>query len=543
MKSIAILQARTSSSRLPAKVLLPINGVPLAVLAAKRAANTGRNVVVATSCLASDDALAEVIEAHGIVCFRGSLENPLERIVHALREYSDDVVVFRLTADNVFPDGKLLDEIEVAFAEGKHEYLCCTGAEAGLPYGVSVEVTRLRHLRWALCNAVDAFDTEHVTPMIIRRFGRRYFDHYKSLKLGLLRCTVDSLDDYLLVQRVFRVFADAVSVSCEDLIRELSECSGPPLVSQAVDKLVFGTVQLGLDYGVSNKSGRPDLAKACEMLRKAVCNGVKYIDTARAYGASEAVVGAAFADGWAGRAKIVTKLSPLLKCPQDASPLWVRAAVDASIFESCYQLGVKALDVVMLHRGVQLDQWGAEGWKRLVELQQQGIITALGVSVQNPLELQRALCEPLISYIQLPYNLFDWRWDEAISLIESVKSTRRLTIHVRSALLQGLLVSDINEVWEAAHVADPIAVRKWLDDKVIDLNRSGSVDLCLAYLRALPWVDGIAVGMENISQLIENLKLFDKPSLTPDQISAIRATRPRLTERTLNPACWLRVEQ
>lgn len=542
MKSIAVLQARTSSSRLPAKVLLPINGIPLAVLAAKRAANTGRDVVVATSSLASDDALAEVVEAHGIICFRGSLENPLERIVHALREYSDDVVVFRLTADNVFPDGKLLDEIEVAFVHGKHEYLCCTGAEAGLPYGVSVEVTRLGHLRWALCNAVDALDTEHVTPMIIRRYGRHYFERYKSLGLGLLRCTVDNLDDYLLVQRVFKVFTDAVSVPCEDLIRELSECSDRPVVSQAVDKLVFGAVQLGLDYGVSNNSGPPDLAQAGEMLRKAVGNGVKYIDTARAYGASEAVVGAVFAGGWMGRARIVTKLSPLLNCPDDASPLWVRAAVDASIFESCYQLRVKVLDVVMLHRAAQLDQWGAEGWKRLVELRQQGIITALGVSVQNPLELQRALCESLISYIQLPYNLFDWRWDEAISLIESVKSTRMLTIHVRSALLQGLLVSDRDEIWEAAHVENPSEVRKWLDNQVVNLNRSGSVDLCFAYLRALPWIDGIAVGMENVSQLMENLELFDKPSLNSAQVAAIRATRPRLTGRTLNPACWSRVK-
>lgn len=541
MTSVAVLQARTSSSRLPGKVMLPINGIPLAVLAAKRAGNTGRHVIVATSSLASDDGLADTVEANGLVCFRGSLENPLERMVCALDAYSDDLIVFRLTADNVFPDGQLLDEIEEVFVRGGYEYLCCNGIESGLPYGVSAEVTRLKHLRWALSNAVDAFDTEHVTPLIVRRFGASYFTSYKSLGLGLLRCTVDNLDDYLLVQRVFKVFTDTIRASCKDLMVELSGCVGRPVVVHASDKLVFGTVQLGLDYGVNNRSGRPGLVLAGEMLRTAVTNGVKYIDTARAYGASEAVVGAAFKGGWEGRASVITKLSPLSDCPENADLSWVRTAVDASVFESCYHLGVKVLSVVMLHRTAQLDQWSGVAWERLIELRKTGVITALGSSVQNPLELQRALSEPLVSYIQLPCNLLDWRWDDVISLIEETKRVRPLTVHVRSALLQGLLISDNDISWRLAHVEDPAMVYEWLNDQVSSSNRSGIVDLCLAYLRALPWVDGIAVGMENATQLAENLNLFDKPYLDLAQVSRIQATRPRLREQTLNPACWSRV--
>ncbi|WP_315337184.1 aldo/keto reductase [Pseudomonas grimontii] len=543
MTSVAVLQARTSSSRLPGKVLLPINGIPLAVLAAKRAANTGRYVIVATSALSSDDGLAETIEANGLACFRGSLENPLERMVNALEAYSDDAIIFRLTADNVFPDGHLLDEIEEVFVQGESDYLCCNGIEAGLPYGVSAEVTRLGHLRWALKNAVSSFDTEHVTPMIIRRFGTRYFDRYKSLGLGLLRCTVDNLDDYLLVQRVFRSFADPVKASCKDLIIELSGDAGRPVVVQPSEKLVFGAVQLGLDYGVNNRSGRPSLALAGEMLRTAVTNGVKYIDTARAYGASEAVVGAAFKGGWEGRASVITKLSPLSNCPENADLSWVRDAVDASIFESCYHLGAKALNVVMLHRTAQLDQWSGAAWRRLIELRQTGVITALGSSVQNPSELRRALSEPLVSYIQMPCNLLDWRWDDVIPLIQETKLTRPVIIHVRSALLQGLLVNENEANWQLAHVEDPAAVHEWLKGQVSSSIRSGIVDLCLAYLRALPWIDGIAVGMENATQLAENLALFEKPCLDAAQVSEIQATRPLLGQQTLNPACWLRAEK
>lgn len=540
MTSIAVLQARTSSSRLPGKVLLPINGIPLAVLAAKRAANTGREVIVATSSLTSDDALADVLNAHGLNCFRGSLESPLERIVRALDAYPDSAIVFRLTADNVFPDGLLLDEIEEAFVQGEYEYLCCNGIESGLPYGVSAEVTRVGHLRWALDNAVDAFDTEHVTPLIIRRFGRCYFEHYKSRRLGLLRCTVDNLDDYLLVQKLFRSVTDPVNVPCEELMQRLEASPSRPIVTQAPDKLVFGTVQLGLDYGVSNKSGRPDLTQARKMLRTAVINGVKYIDTARAYGTSEAVVGAAFKGGWEGRATVITKLSPLADCPADADPLWVRAAVDASIFESCHQLETNTLDVVMLHRAAQFVQWQGAAWERLAELRQQGVVAALGVSVQNPVELQRALEEPLVSHIQLPCNLLDWRWDDSIQLIKEAKQGRSLIVHVRSALLQGLLVNDNEASWRSAHVDDSATVREWLDNQASTFGRSSIADLCFAYLRALTWVDGIAVGMENTEQLLENLDLFCKPSLEPGQISALQASRPRLTELALNPACWMR---
>lgn len=539
MISVAVLQARTTSSRLPGKVLLPVNGIPLAVLAAKRAANTGRNVIVATSLLASDDGLADTIEANGLVCFRGSLDNPLERMVHALEGYSDDTIVFRLTADNIFPDGNLLDEMEKVFLQGGYDYLCCGGIEAGLPYGVSAEATRLRHLRWALGVAVDSFDKEHVTPLIIRRFGVSYFDRYKSLSLGLLRCTVDNLDDYLLVCDVLKVFKDPINISYKELILELSNCASRPIVDQPVNKLVFGAAQLGLEYGVNNHSGRPCVALAGEMLRMAIVNGVEYIDTARAYGVSEAVVGAAINGGWKGRASVITKLSPLSDCPEHANSAWVRSAVDASIFESCYQLGLKELSVVMLHRAVQLEQWGGAAWHRLIELQKMGVIKAIGVSVQNPSELQRALEEPLIGYVQLPCNLLDWRWDDMVSLIEKVKLSRPLIVHVRSGLLQGLLVSNSEGAWNSAHVNDSTAIREWLSAQTISLGCSNVADLCMAYLRGLSWVDGIALGMENSIQVAENIRLFAKPPLNSHQISMLQTTRPLLSEQTLNPAYWL----
>lgn len=201
--------------------------MPVAVLAAKRAANTGREVIVATSANPSDDELATLIQKAGLRGFRGSLEDTLDRVVNALSGLDDRTVVFRLTADNVFPDGPLLDQMEEEFLKGNLEYLCCNGKPSGLPFGMSVEVTRLGHLRDAARESVFPYDREHVTPYVVRKFGQTFFQRYKDLDKGHLRCTIDYPEDYLRVQQVFSGIADPVHVSALELISRLAEISGP----------------------------------------------------------------------------------------------------------------------------------------------------------------------------------------------------------------------------------------------------------------------------------------------------------------------------
>lgn len=538
MNSIAVLQARTNSSRLPGKVLLPIKGVPLAVLAAKRAANTGRDVIVATSLESSDDGLAALIQSHGLRCFRGSLENTLDRVVNALTTYDDQTIVFRLTADNVFPDGALLDEVEGEFLAKGLEYLCCNGEYSGLPYGMSVEVTRLCHLREAASESTSAYDQEHVTPYVIRKFGSTFFQKYKYLKKSHFRCTIDCLDDYLGIQKVFLNVIDPVQESSFALMNRLEKVPFQPLASSPTPKLVLGTVQLGGNYGIANTTGQPNKKECQELIKTAIANGVIYLDTARAYGNSEAMIGQSLKSGWGGRAKIITKLSPLQDCPQDAPISILHAFVDASIFESCSALGVQKIDVLMLHRASHLSDWNGGVWQRLLDLQSSGVIGELGASVQNPEELSKALAVSKIHFIQLPFNLLDWRWDSIIPEILATKASRKLTIHVRSALLQGLLPSMDDGHWLRANVAQAFTIRDWLLNQVVACHRVNITDLCLSYVNALAWVDGIAIGIDNMSQLIENINHFNLPPLSAAQVEKIQNTRPKLSEATLNPAFW-----
>jgi spore coat polysaccharide biosynthesis protein SpsF len=540
MSSVAVLQARTSSSRLPGKVLLPVDGVPLAVLAALRAGNTGRRVVLATSTEASDDALAATAREHGLTCYRGSLESPLQRFVDSLAGYPDRTVVFRLTGDNTFPDGALLDELEQAFLDGGHGYLCCNGELSGLPYGLSVEVFWLEGLRWTLAQGPSAHDHEHVTPMLRRQHGERYFERYRDVGWSVGRCTVDCLDDYLLVKRVFAQVQDPLNASWKTLCQHLFADPQTPSIRHPLSKLVLGTVQLGMPYGINNRSGMPSIEQGRAIIREAIRHGVACIDTARAYGDSEAVVGGALSEGWAGRARVITKLAPLAELAEDSPHSQVRAAVRASVFESCQKLGVARLDVLMLHRAAHLHACSGQVWGELLGLVDSGVIGELGASVQSPDELALALDNPRVRYVQLPLNLLDGRWDALVPRIEQVRAQRGLTVHVRSALLQGLLVSDDDRLWQRAHVAQSAQVRGQLLGWAARFARADLADLCLAYVRGLSWVDGVCLGMETLAQLHDNACLFQHPPLQPEQIQAIVLERPQFGEQTLNPASWQR---
>lgn len=542
MTSVAILQARTSSVRLPAKVLLPVAGIPLVVLAARRASNSGRDIIVATSQDPNDDRLAETIENYNLTCFRGSLDNTLERVVEALAAYQDDTIVFRLTGDNVFPDGALLDELEQDFQNRTLDYLCCNGEPSGLPYGLSVEVTRLQHLREAHHTTTDDHDREHVTPYIRRKFGETFFSKYKTRNQGTLRCTIDTLEDYLRVQNVFRSLSDPVTVPWADLVERLATLNDAPANIAPDSKLILGTAQLGQAYGITNQTGQPDAQHAEILLKSAINNGVRYLDTARAYGNSEAIIGQCLNQDWRERVRIITKLSPLADCPQQGDDEMLNRQIEASIKQSCAALGQQELDIVLLHSASHLTAWHGLAWRQLLDMQQAGRIKHLGASVSTPEELQSVLQEPAIGFIQLPFNILDHRWRSLRADIEAARQQRNLVVHIRSIFLQGLLLSTDPTLWRHAHCPIPRAVQSWLMEQTDKYCRKGVIDLCLSYTRAQSWADGIIIGVEQMTQLDEIIRLFDSALLSEEALLNIEVGRPVLPEAFLDPAQWSPLE-
>ena len=543
---LIIIQSRLSSTRLPAKALLPIAGYPSVVLCALRAENSSHSVLVATSDEEPDDLIVNVLDLNGIQFFRGSHNNVLSRFTKATESFPEHTLIVRLTADNVFPDGSFIDELLEQFLGAGVDYLGTNSPNDGLPYGMSAEVFTLNCLRQADKNAISKHDREHVTPWIKTNCKVAQFSYSNAgLDWVRYRCTLDNYDDYLRLARVSKEIYDPVNVSWQDLVAQLKKTSydqgalyAPALQMQdgiMHSRLTLGTVQLGLEYGVANATGLPNSAQIISLLQSASSHGVSCFDTARAYGKSEEEIGNFLSSGYQNQVRVVTKLGLLNELTDSSSEASVISAVNASFFQSCHSLGLKKIDTFLLHRWDHYVGWGGAVWKRLLELKNSGLIRVLGVSVSNPNEAIEALQDSEIGHLQCPVNLLDWRW-KSEDFITAVSARPDVVIHARSVLLQGLLTLDTKD-WFSMPELDTNKVCNFLDKMVVDLERENRIDLCIAYVLSLPWVTSLVIGVETLEQLQTNLGYMNKP-LSIDELKMIEENCPLVPEQFLNPANW-----
>jgi aryl-alcohol dehydrogenase-like predicted oxidoreductase len=195
-------------------------------------------------------------------------------------------------------------------------------------------------------------------------------------------------------------------------------------------KLALGTVQFGGRYGAFNAVGRPALDEVARILDAAEAAGIGTLDTARAYGESEAVLGALRA---ADRFSIVTKVEPLGDAGADA--------IDRSIDASLDALRTDRIEALMLHAAADL--LGPEGdanWKAMEWAAAGGRCGRIGVSVYRPDEAATIMSRYPIGIIQLPASLVDQRFARAGILDRCAE--RGVEVHARSVFLQGFLLAD-----------------------------------------------------------------------------------------------------
>jgi len=537
-----VLQARTNSSRLPGKALLPVAGIPSAVLAGLRAARSGFAVTVATSDSPSNDSLAAAFRAAGLAVFRGNEQDVLGRFAAATSALPEDTIVVRLTGDNVFPDGDFIALLIRSLHAAGADIMGSQGA-SGLPYGLSAEAFRLSLLRQAAASATAPFDREHVTPWLYRNGHSADFALQAAERdLSCLRCTLDIPDDYRTLTHVFEGITDPVAVDWRELVTRLARLPESPALCvprnrRGGSRLVLGTAQLGAPYGSVRKTRVPSEAESVALVRNAIRHGITQIDTARAYTGSEARLGAAFAEGWGSRVQVITKLSPLTDIPTDAPETATEKAVDASIAVSCEKLGLSSLPVLLLHRAAHLTQWNGVAWRRLLQLQAEGQIGQLGVSVQSVAEAQDALAVAEVRHIQLACNILDTRWADA-GIAALAASRPDVTVHARSALLQGVLLQTDAAAWPRISGLNIAAISGWLAQMTEQFGRRDVADLCYAWLRSQNWIDAVVVGMESEAQLADNVALFARPELEKAAMMEIARTRPALPASLFNPALW-----
>ena len=205
-----------------------------------------------------------------------------------------------------------------------------------------------------------------------------------------------------------------------------------------VSRLVLGTAQLGMPYGIANRSGQPDFKTAIEIIKTAWKNGIREFDTAQAYGISESILGKALsALGISREARIVTKLDPELNPLDDKE---IKKALERSL----ERLHVPSLHGLMLHREEWLEYQDEGLNATLKQFVDQGLTSHLGVSLYSPLKSIRALESDLFDMIQVPANILDRRFENVgVFQLADEKGTQ---VYIRSVFLQGLLVMKPDEL-------------------------------------------------------------------------------------------------
>src|SRR5258708_36123447 len=196
-------------------------------------------------------------------------------------------------------------------------------------------------LRRAHAMASSQHDREHVTPWIRRNCTMTIHtpQGLETADFSHLRCTIDDEEDYKRVVRLFEGVADPIRIGWLELTKKLARLPGEPefrlpyrVSSRGIQsELTLGTAQLGMEYGIVNREGQPPPQLAIRMVRAAIAHGVKTLDTARAYGEAEAVLGEALKGTWRARGEGITKTHPLPAIGPVPAPSESLAAADRDL--------------------------------------------------------------------------------------------------------------------------------------------------------------------------------------------------------------------
>jgi len=284
-------------------------------------------------------------------------------------------------------------------------------------------------------------------------------------------------------------------------------------------KLLLGTAQFGLNYGIANSTGILGAHEVSSILDLASTLGIDMLDTASAYGKSEKAIG----DYSGNRFRIVTKLTQVPELCDDAYG-WVKE----EFFSSLRRLKADQVFGLLLHSPKQLlSPVGSEIYRALTEIRDKGFASKIGISIYSPDELPALLGNYDFDLIQAPMNIFDRR------IIDSGWAQRLcdmgVELHTRSTFLQGLLLlpestrpSKFN-TW-ARHWS---LWDNWLFESNLTPQRA-----CILFSLQQTLVDRVLVGVDNTFHLQE---LVDCICGT---VGNFPEFPPFEDERILDPSKW-----
>jgi aryl-alcohol dehydrogenase-like predicted oxidoreductase len=281
-------------------------------------------------------------------------------------------------------------------------------------------------------------------------------------------------------------------------------------------RVVLGTVQFGLHYGINNLLGKPSTEEVTEILSLAKKYGVKCLDTADAYGDSQKVLRKAGIQDFKILSKFILSDS--------------KKNIKQCLEKTLETLGTSSLDSYSFHRFSDYQRLGS---KEACEIKSAGKIKSLGLSLYSSQEMHLACADPSIDLIQVPFNLLDNYNLREIALKLAKKNKK--TVHVRSIFLQGLFFKEPQKLTGNLKVLEPYLLEI---KKICQEHAIGIEELCLGYALSKSEIDAIVLGVDSAWQFEKNIESLEKAKMISaevwDKVDAIRVENTEI----LNPSNW-----
>jgi aryl-alcohol dehydrogenase-like predicted oxidoreductase len=283
-----------------------------------------------------------------------------------------------------------------------------------------------------------------------------------------------------------------------------------------MSKLVLGTVQFGLKYGINNQSGIPGDFELKEIFLKANQCGIDILDTAQGYGDAEERIGVLSGNLF----KVISKFK------YSESTLSFREELLKSLRKSRTEklYGYMAHDADLL---IENPFW----WKELQIAKEQGLVEKIGYSLYSVKQLESLLTKQMFpDIIQVPYNILDRRFESFLPELASME----VEIHTRSVYLQGLLQMNPYKIPSQLVSLKPylIRIREIAKNELLSLS-----ELCLGFVVNNPYVNKVVIGIDNLTQLADNIHIYESVNLmqkTVPELYTIEVEDVHL----LNPSTW-----
>jgi len=296
-------------------------------------------------------------------------------------------------------------------------------------------------------------------------------------------------------------------------------------------KIVLGTAQLGMPYGITNTKGQLSIQDAALTIDLAIKNNVPLVDTASSYGNAECILGRILSKRSGKGPEICTKLSSMAGVDEKD----LESVIRKSVHKSLDQLRKKKIDILMFHSFSDIIKHDGLALDVLYKISREGLCENIGVSVYTPEQAVIVMTEKRISHIQIPFNFLDQRWLSQ-EFMFALANRPDITVHARSIFLQGLLLNS-SDRWPE-WCADRFEISDKIDGVIKKCGRIDRLDLCLAFALSFPWIKYIIVGVETPEQFNKILNYSKYSNLTEAELIHVKNVFSGVSERLINPTKW-----